>query len=109
MQIFIFIIKEAFDVDYMDDMYKTQESVDDDGKNKSQEADDKLNELGLLLDKNYTGQYVVKDIKYVYNPFDNATPHSFHTELTLAKTEWRASPNLINIPTNAIDLEKINN
>ena len=42
---------------------------------------------GIIIDKNYTGHYIIKDIKYIYNP-SNFNDDIYMTELTLIKTDW---------------------
>jgi len=87
MQIQIMIMKEGTDPENNAIFYKTQEN------SKYQKLYEKT---GILIDKNYSGKYVVNNIRYVYDPFSNPNDrYLFKTILTLTKTGWDDSPKIL--------------
>lgn len=94
MQIPLLITMEGYDPDYNLKVYNTQENS---FYKKIYE------EYGLLIDKNYTGKYIVNNIRYVYDPFNN-DKYSFKTILTLSKSVWEPSPKLSKLDEAALNL-----
>jgi hypothetical protein len=49
------------------------------------------NAVGMKLDKNWTGWYIVSGIRYKYDPMAEGM-HAFSTELSLSKKSWSITP-----------------
>jgi len=87
MQIPVVIINETDSAEIKKAIYNTQEN------SKYAEL---YKKYGFIIDTNYTGKYIIKDISYIYNPFDKKS-NIFMTKLTLAKSDWKPSPQLMDL------------